>query len=171
MEWKKYVIENYLEEKEGEYELLKPLIREKVFKELTSDEESKILRAAKILIGLDDLKFTKEQASYILNKCSNLQKLESISVRDYRLDVEIAIKFIFNFQNGAECKCEIYEKWIQFIPEREVEIGYLTLLGQPFVNIDKYQTEYDLECRICNTKWRANRNDAYHYPTYEWIKK
>jgi hypothetical protein len=171
MEWKKYVVENYLGQNEGDYAHLKHSIREKIYEELTSENESKILGASKILIDLNDLKFTTEQVNMIVKKCTNLPRSEGKSMRDYRQDVNAAIMLIKHFHSGAKCKCEVYNKWIQFIPEREVEMRYLEQLSEPVVNQEKYQIEYDLKCVVCNTKWQSNRNDGYHYPIWKWIKK
>jgi len=171
MKWKEYVVENYLREKGGEYELLKPAIREKIYGELTSNDESKILNDSKILIGLDNLNFTQKEISDIEKKCENLPKSKSSTMRDYRQDVNAVIMLIKHFDDGAKCKCGVYEKWIQFAPEREVEIGYLSIQKEPYTNLEKFQIEYDLKCMICKTEWQANQNDGYHYPIYEWIKK
>jgi hypothetical protein len=171
MEWKKYVVENYLGETDGEYDFHKPAIQKKLYKELASGEESKILGAAKVLIGLDDLNFSNEQVKEIESKCSNLPRSEGKSMRDYRQDVNAAVMLIKHFQGGAKCKCEAYTKWIQFPVEKEIEIGYLKQLSEPFVNHEKYQIEQDVQCKVCGTAWQVNRNDGYHYPVWEWIKK
>ena len=171
MDWKKYVVEKYLGKTEGNYEVHKPEIQEKLFKDLTSADETKMYGAANIITSLDNLNFTKEQVCEIENKCSNLPKSENKSMRDYRQDVSAALMVINHFQEGAKCKCDIYQKWNLFPVEKEVELGYLKQLNEPFINHQKYQIEHELECEICSTKWQVNRNDGYHYPVWKWIKK
>ena len=170
MYWKKYVIEHYLGAEFIDYQIQKSKIQEKIYHDLTSGDQSKILGASKVLISLDNLHFTSEQVREITRKCTNLTSSTSISIRDYRTDVEAAVMVILNFHDGGECKCAVYPKWIQFLPEREIEMGFLTLAQEPTVHVEKYQTEYRVNCQVCHTHWIVCRNDGYHYPTYEWEK-
>lgn len=171
MEWIKYVIDNYLKKEGGEYNLLKTCVREKIHSDIISGGESEIRGASNIVLGLDNLNFSKEQVDEIETKCSDLPKSASKSIRDYRQDANAAVMLLKHFNDGATCKCGLYEKWSQFIPEKEIEIDYLEQLAEPTINHIKYQIEYDLACKVCNTKWQSNKNDGYHYPIYEWIRK
>ena len=147
------------------------MIKNKLYGDLTSGEESKILKGAKILIHLDGLHWTQNEFKTIGQKCQNLPPPKSKMVRDYREDVKAAVLVIQNFIDGNECKCGIYQKWVQFLPEREIEMGFLKMENEPIINKEKYQKEFDLSCLKCGTKWQSNEIEGYHYPWNEWIKK
>jgi hypothetical protein len=76
-----------------------------------------------------------------------------------------------NFDLGENCICKIYPNWQQFSPEREIEMGFLKMEGEPRINKEKYQKEYELKCLKCQTKWQSNKIHGYHYPWNEWIEK
>ena len=141
MNWKKYVIENFLKKEGDDYNQFKFEIKQKLFEELTSGEEFKILNASRVLIHLDNLNFSHQELGIIEKKCSNLPKSKRKMISDYREDVNAGLMVLKNFGKGEICKCKIYPNWIQFSPEREIEMGFLKLEGIPIINKEEHQKE------------------------------
>lgn len=173
-DWKKYVLEQYLNIKanstDTQYEEYKEELKQLIFDAYCSGDIKKILNAAKTTIHLDNLGFTKQEFEIIKDKTTDLPTSNICVTRDYRADVNASIMVLDNFNKGNKCKCNLYEKWIQFSPDREIEMGFLTLTKPIFGNVAEYRMEYDLKCRYCGGIWHCNENNGYHYPTYEWEK-
>jgi hypothetical protein len=171
MDYKEYVIVQYLKsdyKSESDYYNSKIKLKAKLIEDLESNEMWRVLGASKILVGLDNLNFTNKELESIKNKVADLPKSEIPMMRDYRVDVGQAVSLLEYFSSGAKCKCNFYGSL--FPPEREIEIGYLILNKPIFVNNSRYETEYELTCRICKTKWKVVQSDGYHFPTYGWEK-
>lgn len=170
---KKYIVEQYLGlDFKGSisYEFNKPAIKKKLLEDLLSNDESKILGAAKLVRSLDNLNFSKSELDRIKNAISDLPKSDICRMYDYRFDIREGIEVIKNFVNGNKCKCNLYEKYERFSPESQLEMGLVKLESEPFVNKKKYQYEFDLICTFCGTRWFTFEQHSYHYPWSKWEK-
>ncbi len=166
MNWKKYIVENYLGKKNTAYNNAKEELKLKIYNDFLSDDLSRILSASKILIHLDNLPFDSDEISLIGSRCKNLPKSSISITRDYRKDINIALKVLENFENGENCKCKVYNEWIHFLPEREIEMGFLIKTKDPIFYNDLYEIEHYLKCLKCGSDWSCTENQSYHYPTY-----
>jgi hypothetical protein len=146
-------------------------LKAKLFEDLISGDESRVLGAAKIVVDLDNLCFTKDQLDKIKITFSTLQESDICVMYDYRLDIKEAIAVIENFIVGNNCKCKLYPDSTKFFPKREIEMGLVDIIGERFVNQQEYQMEYSVQCKICKTNWFVIEQHSYHYPWTKWTKK
>jgi hypothetical protein len=170
---KKYVVEKYLDlefQNTDSYERNKSILKIKLLNELVSGDESRVLRAAKLVRSLDNLNFSESELEMIQKSASELPKSDICRMYDYRFDIKEGIDVIENFVNGNNCKCNIYEKYEGFSPASQIEMDLVALVGEPYVNQEKYQFEINLICKECGTKWFTFEQHSYHYPWSKWTK-
>ncbi len=172
-DFKKYLVEKYLNldfKGLSSYDNNRDYLKQTLYMDFTSGDESKSLSAAKIIRHLDNLNFSKEEIDNIKQISSQLLKSDICRMYDYRLDIKDAIDILENFELG-NCKCKLYPEKTSFSPDREIELGLVVLIEDPFVNKELYQYEYRLRCTNCKSEWLAIEQHSGHYPWTKWTEK
>lgn len=65
----------------------------------------------------------------------------------------------------GRCRCTLYAGNERFDPEREQDLGFVTIEGQRWHDLREH---YSVLCEACGTRWEAFRKDGYHYPWWGW---
>ena len=139
-------------------------------KALLSEDEDTILTAANAVIQANNLGYTVEENEVINLACSRLPESRKKRIVGYLKFVDIALKVIGNFVEGAKCKCNVYASWPKFYPENEVKIGLLEMTKPVQINQDTRSSDYFCKCKHCGIKWEITTDSGYHFTTYTWRK-
>jgi hypothetical protein len=133
-----------------------------------SESSTDVWRAAWAIIRLnrsEDLGLLAEKLPALKARMGSLEPERAI--RDYRLDVRLALRVIETHRDGL-CRCTLYAGSERFDPEREQDLGFVTVEGQRWHD---WREHYSVLCGRCGTRWEAFREDGYHYPLWGWSRE
>lgn len=132
-----------------------------------SGSSTDVWRAAWAVIRLNRPEDLDALAGWLPELKARVEALEpERAIRDYRLDARLALRVIEAHRDGL-CRCALYAGSERFDPEKEQDLGFVTIERQWWCD---WREHYSVLCEACGTRWRAFREDGYHYPLWGWSR-
>ncbi len=155
--------------------------RERVYRGLLESNEAESFEILLKLLASGDVIHTQMAADILGLKADPryLPKMREIrnqlpahkGLRDYRWTVDRNIEILENIEQGAKCRCDLYEVQSgfgeRFNPRVEQVEGFISIMRE-IVHREEYFTEYFCKCNTCGRRWRVTDEIGYHYSLYRW---
>jgi hypothetical protein len=79
---------------------------------------------------------------------------------------DMAMTYIEEMCNGG-CHCSVYKSTSLFSPEYHEKRHFVKVVHTA-VDIEKYETYFDVECKFCGKKFKVTEFIGGHIPWYQW---